>query len=301
MSFKGYVKLARPFTLLAPFFGFICFALVAVGSPEGGQMELTWDLVVKILLGALAAATLNMGSNAVNQIFDREIDAVNKPTRPLVTGEVGIKGAAIACIFFYLAAMGLALLVGMRFFYIVLITAFITYSYSGPPLRTKRNAFTANFTMALPRGGLLIIAGWSAVKPIWFAEVWFIAGIFFLFILGASTTKDFADMEGDAKYGCRTLPVIFGVRRAAWIIAPFFVVPFGLIYLGLSLGILRGQALALSILAGILVIWGAYIVRLILRDPERLATESNHPSWKHMYLLMIVSQIGFAFSYLLLG
>jgi 4-hydroxybenzoate polyprenyltransferase len=298
MGVFGYVKLARPFTLLAPFFGFVCFALVAVGSPVGGQLELTWGLVLKILLGALAAATLNMASNTVNQIFDREIDAVNKPTRPLVTGEVSLRGATAACVVFYLAAIGLSLLVGMRFFYIVLITCFVTYSYSGPPFRTKRNAFAANFTMALPRGGLLVVAGWSAVKPVWFAEPWFIALVFFLFILGASTTKDFADMEGDARYGCRTLPVIFGVRRAAWIIAPFFVVPFGLMYLGLALGVLRGQALALGILAGVLVLWGAYIVRLILRDPDRLATESNHPSWRHMYLLMVTSQVGFAVAYL---
>jgi 4-hydroxybenzoate polyprenyltransferase len=298
MSFSGYVKLARPFTLLAPFFGFVCFALVAVGSPVGGGIVLTWGLAAKILLGALAAAVLNMASNTVNQIFDRAIDAVNKPMRPLVTGEVTLRGAVVACIAFYLAAVGLSLLVNLRFFVIVLVTCLVTYSYSGPPLRTKRNAFAANFTMALPRGGLLVIAGWSAVKPVWFAEPWFIAAVFFLFILGASTTKDFADMEGDARYGCRTLPVVFGVRRAAWIIAPFFVVPFGGVYLGLALGILEGDATVLSILAGILVLWGAYIVRLILSDPNRLATEKNHPSWKHMYLLMVVSQIGFAVGYL---
>lgn len=298
MSFSGYVRLARPFTLLAPFFGFVCFALVAAGSPAGGEVGLTWGLAVKILLGALAAATLNMASNTVNQIFDRDIDAVNKPQRPLVTGEVTPRGAAVSCIVFYLAAIGLSLLVNLQFFIIVLITCLVTYSYSGPPLRTKRNAFAANFTMALPRGALLVIAGWSAVKSVWFAEPWFIAGVFFLFILGASTTKDFADMEGDARYGCRTLPVIFGVRRAAWIIAPFFVIPFGCVYLGLALGVLEGNATALSILAGILVLWGAFIVRLILADPNRLATESNHPSWKHMYLLMVVSQIGFAVSYL---
>ena len=298
MSFSGYVKLARPFTLLAPFFGFVCFALVATGSPVGGEVGLTWGLALKIFFGALAAATLNMASNTVNQIFDREIDAVNKPARPLVTGAVTLPAAAAAYIAFYLAAIGLSLLVNLRFFIIVLITCLVTYSYSGPPFRTKRNAFAANFTMALPRGGLLVIAGWSAVKPIWFAEPWFIAAVFFLFILGASTTKDFADIPGDARYGCRTLPVMFGVRRAAWIIAPFFVVPFGLTYLGLALGVLEGNATALSILAGILVLWGAYIVSLILSDPLRLATESNHPSWKHMYLLMIASQIGFAVSYL---
>jgi len=54
------------------------------------------------------------------------------------------------------------------------------------------------------------------VKTIVGAEPWYIGAIFGLFLLGASTTKDFADMEGDARGGCRTLPIIYGVRRAAW-------------------------------------------------------------------------------------
>ena len=68
-----------------------------------------------------------------------------------------------------------------------------------------------------------------AVKTIVGLEPWYIGAIFGLFLLGASTTKDFADMEGDARGGCRTLPIIYGVRRAAWMISPSFVVPFLLI------------------------------------------------------------------------
>ncbi len=76
---------------------------------------------------------------------------------------------------------------------------------------------------------LLKVAGWSCVKTICGVEPWFIGAIFGLFLLGASTTKDFADMEGDARGGCRTLPIVYGVRRAAWMISPSFVVPFLLI------------------------------------------------------------------------
>ena len=63
-------------------------------------------------------------------------------------------------------------------------------------------------------------------------EPWFIGAIFGLFLLGASTTKDFADMEGDRLGGCRTLPILYGVRRAAWMISPSFVLPFLLINVG---------------------------------------------------------------------
>ena len=52
------------------------------------------------------------------------------------------------------------------------------------------------------------------------------------FLLGATTSKDFSDMEGDAAHGCRTLPIPLGVTRAARFIAPFFVLPWLLIPLG---------------------------------------------------------------------
>ena len=90
----------------------------------------------------------------------------------------------------------------------------------------------ANVTIAIPRGVLLKVAGWSSVKTIIGVEPWYIGAIFGLFLLGASTTKDFADMEGDARGGCRTLPIIYGVRRAAWMISPSFVVPFLMISVG---------------------------------------------------------------------
>ena len=107
----------------------------------------------------------------------------------------------------------------------MLVATVITVLYSVPPARTKRLGIWANVTIAIPRGVLLKVAGWSAVKTVVGVEPWYIGAIFGLFLLGASTTKDFADMEGDARGGCRTLPIIYGVRRAAWMISPSFVVP----------------------------------------------------------------------------
>ena len=72
-----------------------------------------------------------------------------------------------------------------------------TLLYSVPPFRTKRLGIWANITIAIPRGMLLKVAGWSSVKTIGGLEPWYIGAIFGLFLLGATTTKDFADMEGD--------------------------------------------------------------------------------------------------------
>ncbi len=137
-------------------------------------------------------------------------------------------------------------------------------------------------------------------------EPWFIGLIFMLFLLGASTTKDFSDMEGDRAGGCRTLPIKYGVRRSAWMIAPFFVLPWLLMPVGalvqnpLEPGatILTGNPVVLIALGIALCLWGIYVCRLILKRPEELAEVENHVSWKHMYLMMMAAQIGFAVAYL---
>jgi 4-hydroxybenzoate polyprenyltransferase len=184
-------------------------------------------------------------------------------------------------------------------FWIVVIATVATFIYSCPPVRTKQRGLWANVTIAVPRGVLLKVAGWSCVKTIAGVEPWFIGGIFGLFLLGASTTKDFADMEGDARGGCRTLPILYGVRRAAWMISPSFVLPFLLISYGASAGILTGHFWFLQGLAAFMTLYGSYVCYLMLRRPEELATDANHVSWAHMYRMMFVAQVGFAVAYLL--
>jgi 4-hydroxybenzoate polyprenyltransferase len=129
-------------------------------------------------------------------------------------------------------------------------------------------------------------------------EPWYIGAIFGLFLLGASTTKDFADMAGDARGGCRTLPIVYGVRRAAWMISPSFILPFLLISLGAWAGVLTGNQVLLQLLAFAMSAYGVYVCYLMLRRPEDLAVEANHISWTHMYRMMFVAQIGFAVAYL---
>ena len=117
------------------------------------------------------------------------------------------------------------------------------------------------------------------------------------FLLGAASTKDFSDMKGDLAGGCRTLPIAFGVRRAAWMISPFFILPWLLMPVGAATGILTGNATFITVLGIVLALWGAYTVWLIVRNPDELTATENHPSWRHMYLMMMAAQVGFALAY----
>jgi len=316
---RRYVTLARPFTLLPPLFGIISGAICAWGSAHNPdpQRQLTASVVLTVALGSLCASFLNAASNAINQIYDLEIDRINKPKRPLVTGEITIRGAWIFSWVMYVLAIVptwwvvvhpyttwnakfFAPLPAHECFFIYIAGMIFTFIYSAPAFgRTKRLPIGANVTIAIPRGCLLKVAGWTMVARAFFVEPWYIGSIFMLFLLGAASTKDFSDIEGDRAGGCQTLPIRYGVRRAAWIIAPFFIFPWLLMPLGARLGILTGNHLALTILGIALAAWGTYTVWLLVRNPDELTATENHPSWRHMYLMMMASQISFAVAYLL--
>jgi 4-hydroxybenzoate polyprenyltransferase len=129
--------------------------------------------MLPVLWGALMAGVLNAANNAINQIYDLDIDRVNKPSRPLPSGTLSMGEAWGFTILTTLVAWVLAWLatpVGLEAhrecFWIVLFTSFMCWAYSAPPLQTKRKGFWANITIAIPRGMLLKVAGWSTVKTI---------------------------------------------------------------------------------------------------------------------------------------
>ncbi len=295
------VDFARPFTLIAPALGFLSGALTAVGAHPREAWH--WDLLVLPVVGSLMAATLNVASNGLNQIYDLDIDRVNKPKRPLPSGRLSLGAAWAITLAAFAVSFVLAWLVapgGRReVFWMVVAASAITSLYSVPPFRTKRLGIWANVTIAIPRGVLLKVAGWSSVKSAMGLEPWFIGAIFGLFLLGATTTKDFADMDGDRRGGCRTLPLQFGVARAAWMISPSFVLPFVMIPIGAWTGVLTGNFWLLQALGFVMTAYGLYVCYLMLRQPDTLAVEENHVSWAHMYRMMFVAQVGFAAAYLL--
>ena len=326
MKLRDLESMARPFTLLPPLLGIISGAICAFGSVHNPDPlhRLTWTVVLTIILGSACASLMNAASNILNQIADLEIDRINKPGRAIPAGRVSLREAwrvtiggyllallptwfvvpypyvtwsaklhapvaAHICFFIYAAGMLFTLIYSLRAFG-----------------RTKCLGWLANLTIAIPRGTLLKVAGWSMVAPIWSAEPWWIGSIFGLFLLGASSTKDFSDMDGDARGGCRTLPILYGPRRAIHLMAPSFILPWLLMPLGALLRdpgnpahpILTGNGPVLVALGILLCAWGIYTIRLMSRDPHALATVENHPSWTHMYLMMMTAQIGFAIAYL---
>jgi 4-hydroxybenzoate polyprenyltransferase len=286
--------------MLAPFVGIFSGSLIAMGIDHDYS-----KLGIGILAG-LTGALLNAASNAINQYYDLEIDKINKPDRPIASGRITSADSMKFAWIIYVICFGLGYLTSYMvnpavptYFVVVLITTLFTWGYSAPPVRFKNHGLFANIAMAVPRGFLMIVGGWVAIRPEEWASStpWLIGLVIFLYVLGAASTKDFADAKGDEAGGARTVVVVYGFRKAAWIVATFLVIPYLAIPLivALSGGAVKSQAVWL----GLLFIWGTYTAWLILRDPDSLALEGNHPSWKHMYMLMMFTQIGFAVVYAL--
>lgn len=295
----SYWQLARPFTLLAPAVGMVSGAVMELGA--SGGMVWSGVTMVRLALGALVGILLNAASNGLNQIYDLEGDRINKPGRPLPRGALTVREAW----WFMLACGGgaLALAAGLRWqcFVVVLAGALAVFAYSAPPLRTKRHWLASNLTIAAARGLLLIVAGWAvtgnvASGPGWW-EPWLVGSLFGLFLLGAASTKDFSDVPGDRAMGCVTLPIRFGVERAATLMLPSFILPFLLLILVAQKGWISADRTMASTLGSVLALWGAYVAYLIRRRPDDLARE-NHPSWGHMYLMLMTFQVGLAVAYL---
>jgi 4-hydroxybenzoate polyprenyltransferase len=291
--------MARPFTLLPPMLGMASGAMMAWGS-DGRHFERAlrspW---LFILLGAALAGIMNAGSNMINQVTDLDIDRMNKPDRPLPSGRAALSQARWGAGCCYALSLVLAGLIGIQCFAVALGGTLCSLAYSVEPLRLKRYGWGANGIIALARGCLLKVCGWACLADIRDPEPWAIGAIFFLFLLGATTSKDYADMKGDSAQGVRSLPVVYGPVKAAWITAPFFILPWLLIPLGNARGLWSGNPALLGALGLLLAIWGGYVTYLILRDPTELSRSENHPSWRHMYLMMMAAQLGLGAAYLL--
>lgn len=314
----AWVALTRPFTLIPPMVGIVSGAVCAMGVAA-----LTANGWRPIALAAVCAAILNAASNALNQLTDVESDRWNKPDRPIVTGEISRRSAWGFVALTYaagvlptwwigpapaLSAAGVgAAIISRPVFLLFLSAAVATWVYSAPALgRTKARGVLANLTIAAPRGVLLKVAGWGTVASVAAPEPWLIGAVFGLFLLGAASTKDFADIEGDRRDGCRTLPVTLGPQRAAQLIAPFLVLPWLLLPIGARLpnpwspgsALLTADPTALTLVGLGLAAWGWRTAALLLGDVAAVTTSENHPAWRSMYRMMLAAQVGVAAAYL---
>jgi chlorophyll/bacteriochlorophyll a synthase len=216
---SAVAELLKPITWFPPMWAFACGA-VASGAAAGDRLGLVVAGVV--LAGPLVCAT----SQAVNDWFDREVDAINEPNRPIPSGRMpGRTGLYVAWVWTALSLLS-AWLLGPWVFAAAGLGLALAWAYSAPPLRLKQNGWWGNAACGLCYEGLAWVTGAAVMAggaPS--AASLLLAGLYSLGAHGIMTLNDFKSIEGDKRMGVGSLPVKLGVRRAALTASWVMVIP----------------------------------------------------------------------------
>lgn len=260
------LELLKPITWFAPVWAYFC-GIVSVGGPGGAGSWAAAGLGL-VLAGPLVCAT----SQAVNDWFDRDVDAINEPGRPIPSGRVpGRWGLYIACVGTGLSALA-ALSLGPIVAAAAVVGLALAWAYSAPPFRLKRSGVWGPLAVGLCYEGLAWFTGAAATSGTAPGiAVVSLAGLYSLGAHGIMTLNDFKAIEGDRRLGLRSLPVVLGPARAARAACVIMAVP-QLAAAALLFGWDRPW-FAAAVLAGVAV-QGLLMVRL-LRDPQKYAPWFN--------------------------
>jgi len=193
------VKIVRPLNFLITFISVIVAAVICL---PGHSIELN------VFLAALSASLVMASGNIINDIYDIDIDRVNKPSRPLPSGKISIKEAYILYFVFIAASVFISSLLNEKAIAIVLVSILLLFLYSK---YLKRIPLVGNITVAILTGLVFIFGGVvvenlaAAIVPAVFA---------FLINLIREIVKDMEDVEGDKKAGVITFPIKFGSLKS---------------------------------------------------------------------------------------
>lgn len=223
---RGYYRLGRPINALAG-----CLAVVLSGYVAGAQSW--WPLI-------MATATvlfITVSTNAWNDYLDIEIDRINKPGRPLPSGQVSPRGALIFAFAGTALSLGLAAFINQPAFFITLASNIILYLYSW---KLKCTILLGNIAVAAIIALCFIFGGVAAGNT---RPVLFLALIVFFAILGREILKTMADYRGDLQNNCMTIATAWGNKTAGLFVAAalgltalimpalFFIEQYGAVYL----------------------------------------------------------------------
>ncbi len=261
-DWTALVELLKPITWFPPMWAFGC-GIISSGQSFADR----WPFAVAgiMLAGPLVCGT----SQVVNDWFDRHVDAINEPHRPIPSGRVPGRLGLYFAVFWTLVSLAVASLLGTWVFLAAIVGLLLAWLYSAPPVRLKQNGWWGNAAVGLCYEGLpwftaaaVVTAGLPAT------EILLLAVLYSAGAHGIMTLNDFKAIEGDRVMNVRSLPVQLGAVPAARLacgimaIAQFFVIAL----------LLHWQQFAATAIVGALVAAQLLLMVRFLRDPLRYAT-----------------------------
>jgi len=223
---KGFYRLGRPINALAG-----CLAIFVSGWVAGAP---SW---IPVITAAVVVLLITVSTNAWNDYIDIEIDKINKPGRPLPSGQVSPRAALVFSIAGTILSLVIAAFINQQAFYIALGANLLLYIYSW---KLKCTVLWGNAAVGAIIALCFIFGGVAAgnIPPILVLAV-----TAFFAIMAREILKTMADYRGDLQQQCRTIATAWGkqtARRfmaaflglaALIMLAAFFIEQYNLVYL----------------------------------------------------------------------
>jgi len=209
----GFIKLVRPINGLMMGFAVIVGASLVLEEP------LTAEIMFRLLLGYVTAFTLAGASMAINDYYDREIDRINEPNRPIPSGLVKPRESLIFASFLAIIGFAAAVLTNFPCSVIAIFSLAVSVAYA---TKGKQTGLFGNFLVsacvAIPFiYGSFVVGQSLGMKAVFFAALAFLSNT------GREVTKGIVDVEGDKTKGIQTVAVSHGKKTAAYVASSFFL------------------------------------------------------------------------------
>ncbi|MBM3162570.1 MAG: chlorophyll synthase ChlG [Chlorobi bacterium] len=279
-----FVRFLKPVTWIPVMWSFLCGA-VASGRFGWEDLGGTKFLLAMLLTGPLATGTCQM----LNDYFDRDLDQINEPDRPIPGGAISLRSATVLIAIWSALSVIAGYLIHPLIGFYVVIGIINAHLYSANPIKLKKRLWAGNIIVAVSYLIIPWVAGEIAYNPELTLESLLpslvVAATYTVASTGTMTINDFKSVDGDRLAGVRTLPAVFGEKNAALIAA-------GLINLGQLLAAfwlaLSGQPLYGAVAAGLIV--PQFLLQFsLVRSPRTMDVRYNAIAQNFLVAGMLVS------------
>ncbi|MGE8133357.1 chlorophyll synthase ChlG [Novosphingobium subterraneum] len=279
---RDVLELLKPITWFPPMWALMCGVVSSGVSPLS-----RWTFLIAgiLLAGPLVCGT----SQAVNDWFDRHVDAINEPDRPIPSGRIGGRWGLYIAIGWTVLSLAVAAFSGH---WVLIATVFglaCAWAYSAPPFRLKTSGWIGPAVVGLTYEGLSWFTGAAvmagSLPPV---HVLVILTLYSIGAHGIMTLNDFKAVEGDRATGLRSLPVVLGERPAALLASAVMAIPQVIV---VALMVMWEHHISAGVVAVLLAAQLALMPRLV-SAPARHAPWYNATGVSLYVLGMLASALG---------
>lgn len=211
ISVLAFLKLIRSFNLLILAFTlYMCrYFIIGNGTDSFYEIATDWKFFLLVVCTVFVAAA----GYIINDYYDVKIDLINKPKRVVIGKVLHRRVAIISHFILNTLACALSVFLGWKIFAIIAATTMLMWFYAN---QLKRVALVGNMLIS-------ILTGLSVYMPVLLygtaQQTLLLYACFAFFIsLVREIIKDMEDVKGDEEFGCKTLPIIWGLRKTKIVI-----------------------------------------------------------------------------------